>query len=55
LRPSGTEPKVKFYFFVSKPVGKGVDLEAVKKEAADRLDRLERDFMELVSRTLEGK
>ena len=39
-RPSGTEPKVKFYMFTYKAPGEVKDLAAVKSEMADRLDEL---------------
>ncbi|HUU27371.1 MAG TPA: phospho-sugar mutase [archaeon] len=50
MRPSGTEPKIKFYFGVmTKSRG---PLEEVKKEALQRLGRLEADFMKLVDQAL---
>ncbi len=39
-RPSGTEPKVKFYMFSYKAPGEFTDLAAVKAEMSDRLDEL---------------
>jgi phosphoglucomutase len=52
MRPSGTEPKIKFYFGVVRPVKQGEEVSAVKKEAAGRLKRLEEDFMALVEQSL---
>lgn len=44
VRPSGTEPKVKFYNFTSEPPEQLHDLEETKKELAQRLDDLARDL-----------
>jgi len=52
MRPSGTEPKVKFYFGVSAPVAESGDLQRVKAEARRSLTRLENDFMQLVQECL---
>lgn len=38
-RPSGTEPKVKFYLFTSAPPARGVELERSRTELNLRLDR----------------
>lgn len=43
IRPSGTEPKVKFYMFTFAPTG-GLDLPATKKAHADRLDQFASDL-----------
>ena len=43
-RPSGTEPKVKFYMFTYKAPGEVKDLAAVKSEMADRLAELAADL-----------
>ncbi len=37
VRPSGTEPKVKFYFFSCLSPEKSKDLAAAKKQLADRI------------------
>jgi phosphoglucomutase len=37
VRPSGTEPKIKFYMFAVEPVADGADLEAAKENARARL------------------
>ena len=54
VRPSGTEPKVKFYMFTYQPPTDGVELADAKRLLADRLARLEqdiRDYAAGVSRT----
>lgn len=43
VRPSGTEPKVKFYMFTFDPPG-ATDLEAAKKVLVDRLAAFEKDL-----------
>ncbi|MEA2064606.1 MAG: phospho-sugar mutase, partial [Gemmatimonadota bacterium] len=48
MRPSGTEPKIKFYFGVVRQVEEGEEVAEARVEAQDRLDRLEADFMALV-------
>jgi phosphoglucomutase len=50
VRPSGTEPKIKFYVSVKDPEGKGVKgekLEAIKTRCAERAVRIEQIFVEL--------
>ncbi len=37
VRPSGTEPKIKFYLFAKSMVGAAEDLEAVKRQTQERL------------------
>lgn len=44
LRPSGTEPKVKFYMFAYTPAAKVSDLNKEKAELAARLDSVEADI-----------
>ncbi|HLS16080.1 MAG TPA: phospho-sugar mutase [Beutenbergiaceae bacterium] len=44
VRPSGTEPKLKCYLEVVRPVGDDDDLAAVRAGAADRLARLSQDI-----------
>jgi phosphoglucomutase/phosphomannomutase len=43
-RPSGTEPKIKFYMFTFMPPEQLSDLERAKTELADRLTRMEADL-----------
>lgn len=50
VRPSGTEPKIKFYVSVKDPEGKGATgqkLEAVKAKCAERAARIEQIFVSL--------
>ncbi|MEE8450494.1 MAG: phospho-sugar mutase [Thermoguttaceae bacterium] len=44
VRPSGTEPKVKFYMFAFDPPEKSADLPAVKAAQAERLAAMEADL-----------
>jgi phosphoglucomutase/phosphomannomutase len=44
VRPSGTEPKVKFYLFTFVPAEMLADLEATKQEMETRMDQLEADI-----------
>ncbi|MEX2121606.1 MAG: phospho-sugar mutase [Pirellulales bacterium] len=44
VRPSGTEPKVKFYLFAYEPPEMLADLELTKAQLAGRLDHLQRDL-----------
>ena len=39
MRPSGTEPKVKFYMFTYEPAEQLHNLETTKAELAERLQR----------------
>ena len=48
VRPSGTEPKIKFYMFTYTPPEQLANLEAAKRQLAERLDRMERDRFDLV-------
>jgi phosphoglucomutase/phosphomannomutase len=43
-RPSGTEPKIKFYMFTFTPPEQIADLDRTKAELADRLARMEADL-----------
>ncbi len=43
-RPSGTEPKIKFYLFARTPVGSPDDLAGAKIETEKRLDRMAHDL-----------
>lgn len=44
LRPSGTEPKLKYYFYATAPMRPGADLTEAKRKACDVLDRLVEDL-----------
>jgi phosphoglucomutase/phosphomannomutase len=44
VRPSGTEPKVKFYTFTFEPAEQIGDLEITKREVGERLMALGRDL-----------
>ena len=44
VRPSGTEPKVKFYLFAYEPPEQLAHLDDAKAELSARLDRMERDL-----------
>lgn len=46
-RPSGTEPKVKFYLFAHVPPDELGDLSVAKREMADRIQGFERTLQEL--------
>ena len=46
-RPSGTEPKIKFYLFAVSPPCQASQLASAKTILADRLDALERDLRRL--------
>lgn len=54
LRPSGTEPKVKFYFTAVRPVESPSAVARAKEAAAGRLEELRKDFMGMVDRFLAG-
>jgi len=47
-RPSGTEPKVKFYMFSYTPAEQLANLERTKQEVADRMMGWERDLKQLI-------
>ncbi len=49
VRPSGTEPKVKFYMFVSCPAAESQDLVAAQQKMAQRLKALEVDIRRYVA------
>ncbi|REK17263.1 MAG: phospho-sugar mutase [Planctomycetota bacterium] len=44
VRPSGTEPKVKFYMFTYEPAEQLANLDDTKQELHERLDKLGRDL-----------
>ena len=45
VRPSGTEPKIKFYLFASETPEQSQDLAATKKRLTERLAALEADLL----------
>ena len=47
VRPSGTEPKVKFYMFTYEPAEMLANLETTKQELADRLKAMQKDLFAL--------
>ena len=49
VRPSGTEPKVKFYMFTYLPSADSQDLEAAKGTLMERLAALEKDIRDFAS------
>jgi phosphoglucomutase len=52
VRPSGTEPKIKFYLFARTPVDGPEGLAAAKQETAGRLDRMVADIEQYIGRTI---
>lgn len=54
VRPSGTEPKIKYYFDVREPIGPKEPFEEGRARAMKRLEALEKAFVELASRASEG-
>ena len=46
-RPSGTEPKIKFYLFAVAAPGPAAELAATKQSLTARLDAIERDLRAL--------
>jgi phosphomannomutase len=47
LRPSGTEPKIKYYFDVCEPVNADEDVASARERARRRIASLERAFVAL--------
>lgn len=47
LRPSGTEPKIKYYFELREEPASGEAIEAAANRGRERLDRLAEDFLRL--------
>ena len=43
-RPSGTEPKIKFYMFTYTPPEQLANLDQAKRQLEERLDRMEVDL-----------
>ena len=46
-RPSGTEPKIKFYLFAAAPPGPAADVALTRRMLAERLDSMERELKSL--------
>lgn len=51
-RPSGTEPKIKFYLFARTPVASPEKLPEAKKKTAERLDAMTRDIEQYIKDAL---
>ena len=51
-RPSGTEPKIKFYLFGRSDVNGPAHLAAAKAQTAKRLDLMTRDIEQYVTNAL---
>jgi len=49
VRPSGTEPKVKYYMFAYEPAEQLADLATTERELTERLMRIEKDFQALAA------
>ncbi len=49
LRPSGTEPKIKYYFELPERLSPGEDVPSARVRGEERLAELERDFLELAT------
>ena len=49
LRPSGTEPKIKYYFELPEQLSSGEDVPAARARSEQRLAELERDFLALAT------
>ena len=46
VRPSGTEPKIKFYFSMNEPLGSIGELSGVEQELDENLEQLAKLFTE---------
>jgi phosphomannomutase len=53
-RPSGTEPKIKYYFDLREPVADGEPVAEAERRANERLDALARDFLRLAEAASSG-
>jgi phosphomannomutase len=49
LRPSGTEPKIKYYFELPEQLAPGEDVRSARRRGEQRLADLERDFLALAT------
>ncbi|RPH69950.1 MAG: phospho-sugar mutase [Myxococcaceae bacterium] len=49
LRPSGTEPKIKYYFELPETLAAGEDVPTARTRGEERLAELERDFLTLAT------
>lgn len=49
VRPSGTEPKIKFYLFTMEPPERSKNVEAAERTLEERLARLEADFLKFAT------
>ena len=49
LRPSGTEPKIKYYFELPERLAPGEDVRTARRRGEQRLGELERDFLALAT------
>ncbi len=54
-RPSGTEPKIKFYLFARSDVDGPDSLHAAKEETRKLLDRMEADLGQYIDGVLETR
>lgn len=43
-RPSGTEPKIKYYFSVNAPISDAADYPTIQKQLMDKIALLKEDF-----------
>ena len=43
-RPSGTEPKIKFYFSVNTPLATAADFDATEKKLDEKIARIEKEM-----------
>ncbi|MGE3818390.1 MAG: phospho-sugar mutase, partial [Isosphaeraceae bacterium] len=52
VRPSGTEPKIKFYLFARTPVGSPGELPEAKRKTKERLDRMTTEIEHFIKAAL---
>ena len=48
LRPSGTEPKIKYYFSVNSSLKSAIEYEKVKSDLDSKLDQLIKEYLQKV-------